>query len=303
MPLGRIAENAAERLTSKLSQKDLADWGICMDEASSHFGFERPAEPTASALLDLSLERMLLELRDDLGDERDALAILFGNNDFMGEMARRFPRGGRIGARASLMDDASVLAWFTSDKAKLGRMAAEALERRMGGLGQRLLPKLSVANLAKQGGLELEELAHLEAAQGMWRERGAIDNIPSTTVVGLPNGHALSKWFRACSERLSVAKRACDDEAGHWKSGVDSSDGWTPLEYANVGSCFELWSDFRPEALLERLEGIMASGHVSVAKPKRFDVEPALPGAPRVMIARSVPMGGRSNMPRVARNW
>lgn len=248
------AVRGAARLNSKLSVKDLGEWELGIKEACAHLGLAMPKEPTASAGLELTLERMLLELRDDLGDEKAALSILFGTNDFLSQMAKKFPRGGEVRLVASAMPDGSVMAWLRSDKAKLGRMAARALESASEGLGRRLMSRLAAVNASRQGGLQLEEMAHLERAQDLWSDLPGFDQLPSAAVVGLDKGHPVAKWLKGTSERFSAARRASDEEEGAWKEGVISLFEHAPLAFANLGSSFEVWSDFKPESLLGRLQ-------------------------------------------------
>lgn len=273
MAIETQASRGSARLNSKFSAKDLGDWDLGIKEACDHLGLSAPKSPTAKAVLELSLERMLIELRDDLGEEREALSILFGNNDFLSQMAKKFPRGGEIHLCANSFPDGSVIAWLRSDKAKLGRMAAMALEAHSEGLGQRLMPKLSVANISRQGGLELEEASHLDKSQKMWGDLIEMEQMPPSSVAGLDTGHAIAKWLKGCSERYAFARQAGDEDEGVWKDGVVCQGDVSPKVFAEMGSAFEVWSDFRPESLLSRLSELTAEA--APATPKRAAPRPS----------------------------
>lgn len=269
MPLESQAIRGAARVNSKLSVKDLDDWARGIKESCAHLGLSTPKAPTACAALEMTLDRMLLELRDDLGEEKEALAILFGTNDFLSQMSKKFPRGGEVRLSASSLPDGSVMAWLRSDKAKLGRMASRQLELGAEGLGQRLLPRLASVNISRQGGLLLEEDAHLSQSQALWGDLEAFDHLPSVSVVGMDKGHAVAKWLKGASERFAMASRASDEEDGSWKEGVESLFDHSPKAFAALGSCFEVWSDFKPESLISRLQELNVDAPAATTRAPR----------------------------------
>ncbi|MFM9943721.1 MAG: hypothetical protein ACKVQB_00665, partial [Bacteroidia bacterium] len=169
----------------------------------------------------------------------------------------KFPTGGELSLMASSFPDGSAMCWLRSDKAKLGRMAALSIEARSEGLGRRLMAKLSVVNISRQGGLELEEGAHLGRATASWNDLVAMEQLPAACVSGMDKGHAIAKWLKGTSERYSMARRANDEDDGEWKHGVLCPSGQSPKIFADMGASFAdlIYYRFQPSKVLKNFGG------------------------------------------------